>query len=161
MNLELDNASEDITLIIDGQEHILDIAGDVGINDLDEDMREHPGLLSWYTRVAAAARARVRQLEAELKACEGRFLEDYLSDQPRLAYDKAKMLIRTEDEWMTRVRNLTEAQHTLDRLDGAVTALGERGWMLRSLGARDRTEMEQLDITTKADRMREVMGTKR
>lgn len=136
-----------IRIKIDDQIHEVDVDEDTSIKDLDSDMRQIPGLIGWYGRLLATARAQAVVIDGEYR--RWRAVVAMKSD------GKAEHKIKTDieatakfSEWKKAIATIEE---TVVSLEKAYEALRVKADMLRSLGAMSREELRSTTVETKID----------
>ena len=139
---------ETIVIIVGDRRHELDVKSDMLINPLclNQEMAALPGTLSMYIRHRDAASLEYKRLELALRCFGAKFMTEELDHSPKLAEWKMRALLHGTDEYQENKANVILMGALVGRLDGAIKALEQKAWMLRSMGAMARVEIENLDI---------------
>lgn len=137
---------------VDGEVVELDITAETAIvrEQLDEDMDRIASRIAWYGRLLSV-------LVAHRDSCDDRYrhwratkAQDVLSRDAKVAEWRVKMSIEADPQFPSHREAIRKANELVIRIEKAIDALEIKAGLLRSIGARERAELESTGMSTPA-----------
>jgi len=122
--------------------------------DLDKEYREQSALYAYFVSAFSEAErdhaAAVSHKELVIADCDEYYREKFLSDGRKVTENVIKSAIIQDDEYGRAIDREISAKHYYSTLKGIVKAMELRAEMLRSLGAKMRSEYEMTNMTVRS-----------
>lgn len=126
---------------VDGVAVYLDVAADLAMGDLSEDMDAISTQIGWYGRCLAAARRALDDATDAAKYDVARTMESEFARNPKVGVDKARTAAESRRDYLDHRKRVAAARELVGTLDAAYTALQTKADILRSKGALARSEL--------------------
>ena len=150
------NITDKIKVTIGAQVVELDVAADTSITDLSQDMLEISGKIAWYGRVYAAAKYAADGADDAYRQWRANDIQNQLARDPKKAEWKCKASYEACPNGMMAIVSRKAAHRLVSEIDAALTALKVKADMLRSQGAMARSELSNIGMTTKDNKISAV-----
>lgn len=136
---------QSIVVSISGEDYELNLSEDTeaNIEDLSDNLSKQPGLLAYYGELKVKAQANVNEIKAtlDLFMAEERNKVRASTEGKRLYKDDLNDLIIVKEEFSILSQELRNAEHVLDQVSAAYTAVRDRGMALNSMASIYKAEM--------------------
>jgi cell division protein ZapA (FtsZ GTPase activity inhibitor) len=136
---------QSIVVSISGENYELNLSEDTeaNIEDLSDNLSKQPGLLAYYGELKVKAQANVNDIKAtlDLFMAEERNKVRASTEGKRLYKDDLNDLIIVKEEFSILSQELRNAEHVLDQVSAAYTAVRDRGMALNSMASIYKAEM--------------------
>jgi hypothetical protein len=121
--------------------------------DLDREFRELPATIARWNHLYAVAVRECLQSDLDLERMEAvataKVRDSFVGKQMTVNEMKARLLAM--DEFQAARQRVVDAESTKYEVRGVCEALEAKRWMLQSLGARQRVEMERDPVVRRRD----------
>ncbi len=136
---------QSIVVSISGEDYELNLSEDTeaNIEDLSDNLSKQPGLLAYYGELKVKAQANVNEIKAtlDLFMAEERNKVRASTEGKRRYKDDLNDLIIVKEEFSILSQELRNAEHVLDQVSAAYTAVRDRGMALNSMASIYKAEM--------------------
>lgn len=144
-----------------GKEVEVDIGTDTDVGDIDTGMRTVSALYAWYGTLQASEQRKADELDAKYRYWRSTTTEDRLTKYPKDAEWKVKTYVESQPKFVEFKTLIAKLEENASVLSSAMQALQMKGEMLRSIGARNRVELDATGMTTKTNNDGRTVTSKR